>query len=169
MGRPRKTPQELELAGTNPFNPSRKTWNTKNQRPLTDRLAPAHYLRRTQIAWAEFMDMKAAQGVLSEEDRSCVIEMFDCLDRLYRNTDTYNEIRKNNPNYFDFLLDKDNRDAVKHLRAEMNADDTAFRNWAIRFGMTPTERSKLPMMPEKPQSEMLQLIKRAKDKDAKAQ
>ena len=78
-------------------------------------------------------------------------------------------IRKNNPNYFEFLLDKDNRDAVKHLRAEMNADDTAFRNWAIRFGMTPTERSKLPMMPEKPQSEMLQLIKRAKDKDAKAQ
>ena len=167
MGRPRKTPQELELAGTNPYNPYRKNWNTKNQRPLTDRVAPAHYLRRTQIVWAEFMDMKAAQGVLSEEDRACVIEMFDCLDRLYRNTDTYNEIRKNNPDYFQFLLDKGNRDTVKQLRAEMTADDTAFRNWAIRFGMTPTERSKLPVMPEKPQSEMLQLIKRVKD--AKAQ
>ena len=116
------------------------------------------------------MDMKAAQGVLSEEDRSCVIEMFDCLDRIYRNTDAYNEIRKQHPDYVAWLLeDKANRDTIKLLRSELTADDTAFRNWAIRFGMTPTERSKLPMMPEKPQSEMLQLIMRAKDKNAKAQ
>ena len=163
MGRPRKTPQELELTGTNIYHPERKNWNTKNQKPLTDRVAPAHYLRRTQIAWAEFMDMKAEQKVLSIEDRALVVQMFDCLDRLYRNTDTYNEIRKKNPDYAEWLKDKENRDMMKHLRAEMNADDTAFRNWAIRFGMTPTERSKLPVVPEKPQSEMLQLIRKVKE------
>lgn len=163
MGRPRKTPQELELTGTNIYHPERKNWNTKNQKPLTDRVAPAHYLRRTQIVWAEFMEMKAAQNVLSIEDRSCIIQMFDCLDRLYRNTDTYNEIRKAHPDYAKWLQDKDNRDVIKTLRSEMTADDTAFRNWAIRFGMTPTERSKLPVVPEKPQSEMLQLIRKVKE------
>lgn len=163
MGRPRKTPQELELTGTNIYHPERKNWNTKNQKPLTDRVAPAHYLRRTQIAWAEFMDMKAEQKVLSIEDRALVVQMFDCLDRLYRNTDTYNEIRKAHPDYAKWLQDKDNRDVIKTLRSEMTADDTAFRNWAIRFGMTPTERSKLPVVPEKPQSEMLQLIRKVKE------
>ena len=70
---------------------------------------------------------------------------------------------KSHPDYAKWLQDKDNRDVIKTLRSEMTADDTAFRNWAIRFGMTPTERSKLPVVPEKPQSEMLQLIRKVKE------
>lgn len=163
MGRPRKTPQELELNGTNIYHPERKNWYTRNDRPLVSKPAPAHYLQRTKIAWNQFMDVKSAQGVLSADDESCVVQMFDCLDRLYRNTDAYNRIRKENPDYATWLLDKGNREMVKQIRKEMTEDDTAFRNWAIRFGMTPTERSKLPVIPQKPQSEMLQLIQKVKE------
>ena len=163
MGRPRKTVQELELAGTNQFNPYRKNWYTRNDRPLVAKPAPATYLKRTQIAWNQFMDVKSAQGVLSADDESCIVMMFDCLDRLYRNTDEYNEIRKKNPNYAEWLKDKEHRELVKQIRKEMTEDDTAFRNWAIRFGMTPTERSKLTVTPQKPQSEMLQLIRKVKE------
>ena len=163
MGRPRKTPAELKLAGTFNRVSSRKNWNTRTDRPLSAKPAPAHYLQRTQVAWNQFMDVKAAQGVLSADDESCVVMMFDCLDRLYRNTDAYNKIRKDNPDYAAWLLDKGNREMVKQIRKEMTEDDTAFRNWAIRFGMTPTERSKLPVTPEKPQSEMLQLIRKVKE------
>ena len=161
-GRPRKSEVELKLSGTFGRVSSRKNWNTRNDRPLTSKPAPATYLKRTQIAWNQFMDVKATQGVLSADDESCIVMMFDCLDRLYRNTDTYNELRKN-PDYVEWLKDKTNRDTMRQIRKEMSDDDTAFRQWAIRFGITPTERSKLAVTPEKPQSEMLQLIQRAKE------
>ena len=158
---PRKSPQELKLAGTFSQHSSRKNWNTRNDRPLVAKPAPGTYLKRTQIAWNQFMDVKATQGVLSADDESCIIMMFDCLDRLYRNTDTYNELRRN-PDYVGWLRDGKNRAIIKQIRKEMSEDDMAFRQWAIRFGLTPTERSKLQVTPEKPQSEMLQLIQRAK-------
>ena len=102
--------------------------------------------------------METKYRVLSADDESCIVMMFDCLDRLYRNTDTYNELRKNT-NYVRWLKDKENRETIKMIRREISDDNLTFRNWAIRFGLTPTERSKLAVNPDKPQSEMLRLIK----------
>lgn len=157
-GRPRKSASELKLSGTFGQHSSRKDWYTRNDKPLIRKPAPAHYLQRTKVAWNQFMDVKAAQGVLSADDESCIVMMFDCLDRLYRNTDTYNELRKNT-NYVRWLKDKENRETIKMIRREISDDNLTFRNWAIRFGLTPTERSKLAVNPDKPQSEMLRLIK----------
>lgn len=165
MARPRKTVHDLKLSGTFNRDSSRKNWNTRNDRPLVAKPAPAHYLKRTQIAWNQFMDVKAAQGVLSADDESCIVMMFDALDRLYRNTDLYNEIRRSHPDYATYLLDKFNRDMVKHIRKEISEDDATFRNWAIRFGLTPTERTKLQISADNSKSEMFELLSSAERKE----
>lgn len=156
-GRPRKTPQELELSGTNIYHPERKKWNTKNSTPLTEKPAPGRYLKRTQFFWNQFMIEKASQNVLSVGDEPVFTAMFDSYDRWLRYKDRREEL--------DSTLGWDKEDITIRNQLDIMID-REFKQWtqiAIRFGLTPTERSKLAVQPEKPQSEMLQLIRKVKE------
>jgi P27 family predicted phage terminase small subunit len=154
-GRPRKSPEELKLAGTFGQHSSRQKWNARNATPLTEKAAPSRYLKRTQYFWNQFMIEKAQQNVLSVADEPVFVAMFDSYDQWLRYKDkrekltigyeTMEEI--NIRNRLDCMIDRE------------------FKQWtslAIRFGITPTERSKLECGPEQKETEFMQILKRAK-------
>ena len=155
MGGIRKTLKELELSGTNIYHPEREKWNKRNDRPLEYK--PGHYLKRTQIAWHQFMDVKITQGVLSEDDESLIITMFDSLDRLTR----YKDQR--------LKLDKELGWTKEDILVRNHLDimiDREFKQWttlAMRFGMGPIDRTKLTVAPKETEDPMLTLIKKAKE------
>ena len=158
MGRPRKTEAELKLSGTFGKDSSRKKWNTRNATPLTEKPAPARYLKRTQYFWNQFMIEKAAQNVLSVGDEPVLVSMFDAYDQYLRYKDQHDELMKDG--------DFKDPEFIRNLNQLDIMIDRLFKQWtslALRFGLTPTERSKLAVMPEKPQSAMLELIQRAKE------
>ena len=158
MGRPRKSEAELKLSGTFDRVSSRKKWNTRNSTPLTDRPAPAKYLKRTQFFWNQFMVEKAAQNVLSVGDEPVLVSMFDAYDQYLRYKDQHDELMKE--------ADFKDMEFIRKLNQLDIMIDRLFKQWtslALRFGLTPSERSKLAVMPEKPQSAMLELIQRAKE------
>lgn len=154
MGRNRKSPQELELSGTFKKHSSRKNWNTRNDRPLTSKPAPGKFLKRTQIAWNQFMDVKAAQGVLSAEDEVCIMAMFESLDKYIRLSDKEYEI---------LTSDDPDLDELAKLERPLHKHQEEFRAWAVKYGVTPAERSKLVVSPQKEESPMMQLIQKVKE------
>ena len=157
-GRPRKTPQDLKLSGTNIYHPERKKWNTRNATPITQKPAPSRYLKRTQYFWNQFMIEKAAQNVLSVGDEPVLVSMFDAYDQYLRYKDQHDELMKD--------ADFKDPEFLRNLNQLDIMIDRLFKQWtslALRFGLTPTERSKLAVTPEKPQSAMLELIQRAKE------
>lgn len=157
MGRLRKSIAELDLSGTNIYHPERQKWNRRNDRPLTEKPAPEGYLKRTQIAWHQFMEMKATQGVLSIEDEPLIVAMFDSMDRHLR----YKDKRKE--------LDKELGWTKEDISARNQLDIMIDREWkqwttlAMRFGIGPIDRTKLLVAPPEKEDPMLQLIKRAKE------
>ena len=161
MGRPRKLPQEHELSGTSIYHPERQNWNKKNEKPLTAKPAPAHYLRRTQIAWARFMEMKAAQGVLSIEDEILVIRMFDALDLYLRFFDIIHaKFRKGEIE--GIFSDDARRKEFRDMEKSMDSHGEIYDRIAYHFGMSPIERTKLVIQPQKTQTEFMKLLERAK-------
>jgi len=161
MARPRKSANELKLAGT--FNKvgSRKNWNTETLFVVMDKPAPNEYLTRTKIAWNQFMRVKAVQGVLSEEDMSMVRMMFDSLDDVYRIQDEIDAFYKR-PTLRNDLKDKEKRDHLKEMVQIRKSHETSFAMFACKFGLSPSERTKLTLPEKKDESPMLQLLNRAK-------
>ena len=156
-GRPRKTPQELELSGTNIYHPERQNWNKRNDLPLEYKPAPSRYLKRTQIAWHKFMEVKATQGVLSVDDESLIVTMFDSLDKLTRYKDQRRKLDKE--------LGWDKEDIAIRNQLDIMID-REFKQWttlAARFGMGPIDRTKLAVSPRETEDPMLSLIKKAKE------
>lgn len=153
-GRPRKPVQEHILSGTSKNNSYRKNWNTRNDRPLTSKPAPGKFLKRTQIAWNQFMDVKAAQGVLSAEDEVCIMAMFESLDKYIRLSDKEYEI---------LTSDDPDLDELAKLERPLHKHQEEFRAWAVKYGVTPAERSKLVVSPQKEESPMMQLIQKVKE------
>ena len=153
-GRPRKTPQELKLSGTNIYHPERRKWNTKNETPLERKPAPGRYLKRTQYFWNQFMVEKAAQRVLSIGDESLVLAMFDAYDQYLRYKDQHDEMVKD-ADFSDF-------DTIRRLNQIDIMIDRLFKQWtslALRFGLTPTERSRLAVEPEQEDDELMRILK----------
>jgi len=157
MAGKRKTLKELELSGTNIYHPERKNWNTRNDRPLEYKPAPSGYLKRTQIAWHQFMEVKATQGVLSVDDEPLVVAMFDSLDRHLRYKDRRKQLDK------ELGWTKDDVLVRNHLDIMI---DREFKQWttlAMRFGVGPLDRTKLSVAPKDPEDPMFTLIKKAKE------
>lgn len=157
MGRPRKTTTELKLSGTFNQHSSRKNWNTDVPCKLTDKPAPGHYLKRTQIEWHKFMIVKSSQEILSIEDESMIIMMFDSLDLYFRMTDSVFEFHKS-PEYNEKMQDWKQRATLKDfvkLRSSHLAD---FTRIACRFGISPAERSRMTMPEKEERDELLELV-----------
>jgi len=153
-GRPRKTVAQLKLSGTFNKVSSRKDWNEEVPCVLGYISAPKRYLQRTKVAWNQFMRVKAQQGVLSEEDQSLVLIMFNHLDHYYRADDRLQQMEKD-PAYFGTSIGLDAMDKIgKMIERHFNS----FSKLALRFGMTPSERTKLHIPEHEKQSEMLQLL-----------
>lgn len=160
MARPRKPAAELKLSGTFNQHSSRKNWNTETPMAVTSKPAPDRYLQRTKIAWNQFMRVKAAQGILSEEDMAMVTMMFDALDDVYRMQDEIDAFYKR-PNLRACLADEDSRQQLKDMVHIRKNHETSFAFIACKFGLSPAERSKLTLPDKTNESPMLQLIHEA--------
>ena len=162
-GRPRKPISELKLSGMYKNHAERQLWNTETPSQMGPEPAPTKYLQRTRDAWTAFMQVKAQQGILSIEDKSTIVQMFDALDLYYRITDKIFEFYKDK--YLDTSLET--KDGRAEIKAMTQLQRTYLNNWiqlACRFGITPTERSKLQIPSEtsmKAKNELLKLIEEA--------
>lgn len=156
MGRPRKSKGELKLSGTLNQHSSRKNWADENPIPMEIRTAPTRYLDRTKKAWEQFMLTKAKQGVLVLEDEAPIVLMFDSLDLYYR---TYDKVKILNHGVSgDDKIDDDLLDKLNKIDIIMNRQFMRFEKLACRFGMTPSERTKLRVKDEAPKSELLRIL-----------
>ena len=156
MGRPRKSKGELKLSGTLKKVSSRKDWYDENPTPLESRKAPSRYLIRTQKAWNQFMLTKSKQGVLALEDEAPIIMMFDALDSYYRTTDLFEVLKRGKSG--DALIDDEYLDKYNKIDIVANRQFARFEKLACRFGITPSERSKLRVKEEAPKSELLRIL-----------
>ena len=159
-GRPRKTVRELKLSGTFKKHSEHKAYNEETPMQITDsERAPSRYLRRTQTAWNDFMKVKSFQGVLSIEDRTAITLMFDSLDSYYRTRDQIQNIQKTaRPE------DYKDRGFLSCLKILTTTQNTFFQQYiqiACRFGVTPTERTRLAIPEKKPDSDFIKLLKKA--------
>ena len=100
------------------------------------------------------MDVKATQGVLSAEDEVCIMAMFESLDKYIRLSDKEYEI---------LTSDDPDLDELAKLERPLHKHQEEFRAWAVKYGVTPAERSKLVVSPQKEESPMMQLIQKVKE------
>ena len=156
-GRPRKTVQELKLSGLYGKRSSHKSYNEEVTNPLEMKAAPGKYLKRTQYAWNQFMRVKTSQGILSEEDSSLVTIMFDSLDDLFRVQDEIDRFYRR-PDLTKALADEESRDHLKEMVQIRKLHEASFTSLAVKFGLTPTERTKLILPQKKAESPMLKLL-----------
>lgn len=157
MGRPRKPAKELKLNGTFNKVSSRKDWNTDTPYVMDQSYAPKRYLPETKRAWNQFMKVKCVQGVLSDEDEAMVILMFDALDDVYRIQAKIDEFY-NDPNLSANLRDAETRKHLKEMVQVRKIHETSFVTMAVKFGMSPVERSRLQVTSSKPKSELFELL-----------
>ena len=99
---------------------------------------------------------KAKQGVLALEDEAAITMMFDSLDLYYR---SYDKVEILNRGVFgDNKIDDDLLDKYNKIDIIMNRQFQRFEKLACRFGITPSERSKLRVKEEAPKSELLRIL-----------
>lgn len=99
---------------------------------------------------------KAKQGVLVLEDEAPIVLMFDSLDLYYR---TYDKVKILNHGVAgDDKIDDDLLDKLNKIDIIMNRQFMRFEKLACRFGMTPSERTKLRVKEEAPKSELLRIL-----------
>ena len=106
------------------------------------------------------MRVKAIQGVLSEEDMPLVGMMFDALDNLYRIQDEIDAFYRD-PKLKSNLSDEETRKQLKDMVNIRKSHEAGFFLLACRFGLTPSERTKLVLPEKNAKSPMLQLINEA--------
>ena len=153
MGRPRKSAEELKLSGTFGKVSARKKWNTRNATPLVEKPAPGKYLKRTQYFWNQFMLEKVDQNILSVADEPVLLAMFDAYDNWLRYKDKRAKLDKT-VGWTD-LADIKIRNQVDIMI------EREFKQWtslALRFGLTPTERTRLAVSPHEEEDEIFKII-----------
>lgn len=171
-GRKRKSVQELKLHGMYGKRSSHKDYNEDVPNPIVFKSAPKRYLQRTKIAWNEFMRVKCTQGILSEEDNILVEMMFDSLNHYFYEQDELDNIQKKL--HLDSIAkkgeDKDKDRLSPEEREELrsakvqtikarNTFKKEFDESAIKFGLSPTERTKLIIPEKKKESELMLFLK----------
>jgi len=159
-GRKRKSVQELKMNGMYGKRSSHKTYNDEVPNPIMYKSAPKRYLQRTKIAWNEFMRVKCAQGVLSEEDNSLIEMMFDSLNHYFYEEDELSRIQKklNEPGIS--AEDRETLLGEKTLTTKVrNTLRKEFEQTASNFGLSPTQRSKLILPEKKKESELMLFLK----------
>lgn len=161
MGRPRKRITELKLSGMYEKHGERRLWNTQTPCVLDEYPAPGRYLKRTQTAWHEFFQVKMIQGILSIEDRTYVVMMFDALDMYYRISDKLEQYWKSSC-LDDYLNDWKDRAKGKDLLVMRSKCLEDFNKIARLFGLTQAERTKIVQVEKKEPSDLMKILMEAR-------
>lgn len=141
MARPRATANQIELSGLNKIQKTRySTYNMEPGKvipPDVKLKPPKKYEKQTKKAFQSITSNLIAMGALSEQDLPALQLMMDSLNDYYK---------------FDALIDfldktymdkEDYFDKRDKLIKRKNESMRAFYLWTGKFGLSPTERTKL--------------------------
>lgn len=157
-GQPRKTQQALVLSGADKYNAKRyENYNLTETGPVIPKdvvlRCPKEYSKETKKAWKSIVPSLISMGVLSEQDLPGLRILFDVYEeyqiqlRAIHHLDT---TYMNEPDYWE------RRDRASKRK------DRALDQWirlACRFGILPTERSRLmPQELQKKEEDPLSVI-----------
>ena len=141
MSRPRATATQLELSGLN--KTQRRRYSTYNMKPGkvippdVQLKAPKKYEKQTKEAFKIIASNLIAMGALSEQDLPAFSLMMDSLNDYYKYEALIDFLDKTYMDKEDYF---DKRDKLTKRKSESMR---AFYLWTSRFGITPTERTKL--------------------------
>ena len=158
-GKPRATIQHLELVGLE--NHGDHKYYNRDHGPLitadTNLKCPSEYHKETKKCWKAIVPTLIQMGVLTEPDLPTLKQLFDAHDDYVRARENYKA--------YTVLFDSSNiQDVVKmvdiqrKLFSVMDAARDRFNKIGSRFGITPTERSRLPINQESKDEDPLQVI-----------
>lgn len=142
MGKQRNTQNELILSGAVKRNPQRYSgFNFQKGKviPKDMTLTPPKKVRKeTKKAWEAIVPNLISMGALSEQDLPMMGVLFSSYDRMMMLDDKQKSVEQ--------TFDPTDADQVKTLeridRMRRNAQQEVVQ-LALRFGLTPTERSRL--------------------------
>lgn len=142
MGRPRLTQNALILSGQNEKKPKRySSYNLVPGEVIPKDVTlhpPKGYEKATKKAFKMITSNLIAMGALSEQDIPALYIMTDALNDYYKYEALLNLLDSTaDVNSDDYLNKRD-----KLMRRKNEASDRFYR-WTSRFGITPTERSKI--------------------------
>jgi len=142
-GRPRGTQKHIELSGL--AKKRKKYYGERNNTqlaPLADMSieAPKKYSRETRMAWDLIVPNLIAMEVLTEVDLPSLQMMFDAYEEYVQAKKTITKFEK-----IHTMLEPDYIIKRKALNTWMTNSQVNFNKIAARFGLMPTERSRLPI------------------------
>ena len=142
-GRPRGTPQHLEVSGLT--KKRKKYYEERNNQQVATIEAveiepPKKYSKETKAAWNSIVPNLLSMGVLTELDLPSMQMMFDSYEEYVQAKKAITKFEK-----IHTLLEPDYVTKRKALNTWMINCQINFNKIAARFGLMPTERSRLPI------------------------
>ena len=141
MARPRATAQSLQLSGLNKIQKTRySTYNMEPGKVLPPDIqlkAPKKYEKQTKKAFQSITSNLIAMGALSEQDLPAMSLMMDSLNDYYKFEALIDLLDKTYMDKDDYFEKRD------RLTKRKNEAMRAFYLWTGKFGITPTERTRL--------------------------
>mgnify|MGYP003298971213 CR=1 FL=1 len=150
----RATLKHLELVGLE--NHGAHKFYNRDSSPVIPRDAtlkiPSEYSKETRKAWKSVVQNLINQQVLTENDLPSLKMLFDTYDDYVKARENYKAYNA----MFDASDPTNTRKMVEIQRtlfATMNMARNEFNSLASRFGLTPVDRTKLPINQPEPKTE----------------
>lgn len=141
MGRPRLTQNQLTLSGQDKLKPARYSSYNMESGPVIPKdyilKCPSHYSKEVKKAWKAIVPSLIQMQVLSEQDLVGLKIMFDCLEEYEAQMKVIRILDETYSSEKDYW---ERRDKASRRRSK------ALDEWmrlAARYGIMPTERSRL--------------------------
>ena len=152
MGRPRSPYQHLELNGLTTKNKNHYEmlhYNPTEGIPLEGiPVCPRGTTKRGKKFWNTTIPYLCQIGVLSYTDLAQMEALLFSYEALQKSIDDLRQWDS-----IEHTLDRDNILARKNLVTTYNISQTNFNTLASKFGMTPSDRTKLPIISYKEEKE----------------
>ena len=140
-GRPRLTQNQLVLSGQKELRPQRYGSYNMESGPIIPKdmilKCPTYYCKEVKKAWKSIVPSLISMSVLSLQDLPALGILFDCLEEYYAQMKVIKLLDSTYVNEKDYW---ERRDKASRRRSK------ALEEWlrlATRFGILPTERSRL--------------------------
>ena len=150
-GRPRGTIESLKLHGMDKKDNKYQDYaqpDIKNDLITEIPKAPSHYSSRTKQAWNRIFNGLIHMRVLTTQDLDTLITGFDAFEDMVKAQKAIKEFDKNHR-----PLEDENIKHRKALSQWMLTCMTEANKVFCRYGLTPTERTRLNIIPEEKSDE----------------
>ncbi len=152
MSRPRNPAKKSMLSGQVEYRPARfEKYNLSDGVPIeaVTIKPPKEYTKETKKAWNATVPALLQMQALSETDLASLGLMFQAYDEIVYARKAIAELEKSSTN----IISDEYINRRRKLNAWLMASMQTFVTFSSRFGMTPSDRTKLPMVGEEKEEE----------------